>query len=441
MMAPEGLRERIVATRRRMVLLCGVLPALVVAAVGLYRPSVLAQLDNRLFDALVRSLPRAAASSRVAVVDVDERSIGIVGQWPWRRDVIARLIAGLRRSGAAVVAFDILFAEPDRFDVAAPLGTPGTDALLADEIRRGGVILGYAFSFDDQPRTSSIECLTHPLNSLAVAGNSGEAEPRLFRATGTTCSLPVLSRAADGSGFLNAMPDSDGVLRRMPLVIEHDGRYYPSLALAAVTAAGGSQPFAIGSVNVNSTSLTFEQWTVPLDGRGNLLLRYRGRSRTLPHVAAADVLNGTASAEALQDAIVFIGGTAPGVREFISTPYDRLFSGVEVHATVADNLLSRDFFSRPPDDCVARSTSRPRLDDPRRDRDAGCIVAGRPLVARAQRAVRVAAFPGRRTAGGIVRRHRGETAAGTSASRTGGGGKGGRTPADGSVAAVSHCYP
>ena len=334
---------------RRVVLLCGVLPALFVALLVLYRPPALTQLDNRVFDALVRSVPARPTSGRVAVVDIDERSIAAVGQWPWRRDVIARLIARLRTLGAAVVAFDVVFAEPDRYEASSPVGTTAADSALADEMRQGRVVLGYAFSFDAEPGGSSPGCVLHALDSLVVAAHTGVPEPPVFHATRATCGLSVLAEAAGASGFLNAMPDGDGVLRRVPLLIEHAGRHYPALALAAVTAATGERPVGIRTANLNSTSLAFPDWSAPLDGRSNLLLRYRGVARTFPYVPAADVLNGAAPAAALKGAIVFVGGTAPGIREIVSTPYDRLFPGVEIHATVADNLLRRDFLARAPD--------------------------------------------------------------------------------------------
>jgi adenylate cyclase len=337
------------ANDRRIVLLCGVIPALVIALFVLYRPPILSQVDSRLFDALVRSLPRPSTSGRVAIVDIDERSIKAVGQWPWRRDVIAGLVARLRTLGASVVAFDVVFAEQDRYEAIHPGAITAGDAALAGEVRQSRVVLGYAFSFDNESGASSSECVLHAFDSIVAAARSATLEPPLFRAARATCVLPVLAEAAGASGFVNAMPDADGVLRRVPLLIEYEGRYFPSLGLAAVSAATGERPLAIRTANADSTSLAFGGWNVPLDGRGNLLLRYRGVRHTFPYVSAADVLSGTAPASTLRGAVVFVGGTAPGVREIAATPYDRLFPGVEIHATVADNLLRRDFLARAPD--------------------------------------------------------------------------------------------
>ena len=160
------------------------------------------------------------------------------------------------------------------------------------------------------------------------------------------CNLPVLAGATAASGFLNAAPDSDGILRRVPLLAELDGRVYPGLALAAVVAATGSRDMELRIANVNASTLTMDNRTVPVDGKGNLLLRYRGKKRAFPYLSAADVLTDQVPVGALRGKIVFVGTTALGMREVVATPLDTLFAGVEVQATVADNLLEQDFIRR-----------------------------------------------------------------------------------------------
>ena len=171
---------------------------------------------------------------------------------------------------------------------------------------------------------------------------------RLFHATGAVCNLPMLAEAAGASGFLNAAPDSDGILRRVPLLAELDGRVYPGLALAAVAAATGARDMALRIANVNAAVADDRQPDRAARRKGNLLLRYRGKKRTFPYFSAADVLSGQVPAGRLRGKIVFVGTTALGTREVVATPLDTLFAGVEVQATVADNLLEQDFIRRLP---------------------------------------------------------------------------------------------
>lgn len=336
------------AAGRRLVLLCGVAPALLTAALAIFTPSLFEHLDRRAYDSLVRSLPAPTDPPRVAIVDIDDRSLGAIGQWPWSRDVVARLVTQLRDLGASVIALDIVFPESDRFDRVDTERQASPDAELASVLRSTHAVVGYAFTFTS-PAQGSRDCVLHPLTLPVIQRGSTNADVPAFRATGVVCSLPILANAAADSGFLNAVPDPDGMLRRLPLVIERDGRLYPGLGLAAAIAATNSHPMALRIQNVNAASLVFDTGEVPLDGRSNLLLRYRGGSHSLPYIAAVDVLEGHASTTTLKDAIVMVGTTAIGARDGVSTPFETVFPGVEVQATIADNLLRRDFISRPPD--------------------------------------------------------------------------------------------
>jgi len=335
-----------------LIFLCGAIPTLATTVLALYRPAFLSRLDNVAYDTLLRWAPAKPPGGRVVIVDVDERSLSTIGQWPWRRDLMARLIAHLRDMGASTVALDIVFAEPDRFDRVASLdeesrlGTSATpDAVLADTLRDGRVVLGYALRFDTASNAAA-RCVLHPLSVSIIQPRHDIDGAPLFHASDVVCNLPMLAQAAAASGFLNAAPDSDGILRRVPLVIELDGQVYPGLALAAVAAATGLRGAALQVLNANAASLILDNWTVPLDGKSNLLLRYRGKKKTFPYVSAADVLDRHVPSGTFRDKIVFIGTTALGTREVVATPFDTLFAGVEVQATIADNLLQRDFIGR-----------------------------------------------------------------------------------------------
>ena len=329
---------------RQPVLLCGLVIAVVTAVLGLYRPAFLARLDYRVYDTMVGWARPDPPTGRVVIVDVDERSLSAMGQWPWRRDVLGRLIARLRESGASVIALDLVFAEPDRNERSADASTSADDA-FADSLRAGRVVIGYAFTFDG-PTDQESPCLLHPLG-LAIVQPAGEsATSPLFRASGAICNLPALADAAGASGFLNAVPDADGVLRRVPLLIEFNNRVYPSLVLAAVLLQNDTREIALRVGNTNAASLLLGNQFVPLDAKGNLLLNYRGKKKTFPYVSAADVMSGRSAPEVFKDKFVVVGATALGTREVVTTPLDTLFTGVEVQATVADNLLRQDFVSR-----------------------------------------------------------------------------------------------
>ena len=332
--------------------LCGVGAVIVTAVFAVFPPTLLKRTNNAAYDILLRSARTRPPGGRVVIVDVDEHSLSTIGQWPWRRDRIGELIARLREMGAATIALDIVFAEPDRY------GDPGgsderpnasarhtSDEVLAATLREGRVVLGHAMRFDNASPAGSA-CVLHPVEPALLQRGEETGTAPYFHATGVVCNLPILAQAAGASGFMNAAPDADGILRRVPLLMELDGRVYPSLALAATMAATGSRDLVLRIANVNTASLIVDNRVVPVDGRANALLRYRGEKQTFPYVSAADVMSGRVPAGTLQDKIVFVGTTALGTREVVATPLDTLFAGVEVQATVADNLLQQDFISR-----------------------------------------------------------------------------------------------
>jgi adenylate cyclase len=315
-------------------------PIAAVAALSIYRPGWLLGAERTTYDTLVRLDHTRQPDGRVTIVDIDDRSLSTIGQWPWRRDVVAGLLTRLRASGAAAVALDVLLAEPER--VAG--SEQSTDPQLANTLRAGGIVTGYAFTFErPQPRGS---CPQQSLGLAVVRGDGIDSDP-FFSAASAICSLPVFTSATRASGFLNASPDSDGVLRRVPLLLQYGGRVYPSFALAAVAAATHASGDVLRVDNANAVTLKFGDRVVPLDGKSHLLVRFRGVKHTFPYVSAADVVNGTASPSLFANKIVFVGTTALGTREVVATPLDTLFAAVEVHASVADNLLRGDFLRRP----------------------------------------------------------------------------------------------
>ena len=213
------------ASRRGRVFLCGLIPVVLTALLAIYRPGVFPRLDDTVYDTVMRSGGTARPGNKVLIVDIDERSLTALGQWPWRRDVIGQLIARLRDMGASVVAMDIIFAEADRLEIKEGESTrrASPDDLLADVLRQGRVVLGYGLTFESGPHEKT-PCVLHPV-SLAVVHPSDETgDTPYFHATGAVCSLPILAQAAGASGFLNAAPDPDGILRRVPVVAELEGR-------------------------------------------------------------------------------------------------------------------------------------------------------------------------------------------------------------------------
>src|SRR5688572_13345682 len=306
---------------------------------------------------MTRNASRELPSGRVVIVDIDERSLTDIGQWPWPRNVVGELIERIRGAGAAAVALDIVFPERDREVPSEPAAAPPaaaagsiprpptpTDASLADTLRKGNVVLGYAMTFDEG--AAHRDCVLHPLRA-AVVEPGRDRSWRPYRASGAICNLPVLAQAAGASGFLNAAPDADGILRRVPLVIELENRLYPALSVAAVIAMTNPRQIEFRVTDAQTSRLTLDERSVPLDANGNLLVRYLGEARSFQYISAADVVAGRVAPEVFAGRLVFVGATALGTQEDVATPVQPLFPGVEIQATIAESLMAGQFVRRP----------------------------------------------------------------------------------------------
>ncbi|MBN9659056.1 MAG: CHASE2 domain-containing protein [Acidobacteria bacterium] len=316
----------------------------------LVRPEPVANLDQAVCDMLTRWAGPGSPSGRVVIVEIDDRSLNHFGRWPWPRRTLAQLANRTFEAGAATVVFDMMFPEedegaPDPANGAA--GAPGNtnDALFADALSGRPAVIGYTLKFDGGGNGLST-CRLQSL-PLVLLGPKAAGTPPLFHPRTAVCSVPQISLAAAGIGYLNAAPDSDGKLRRIPLVMELDNLYYPGLALSALNVYRRSSTVGLATDAQGTSQLRLDNRSIPLEDQGFLRLRFRGAGGTLPRVSAADLLANRAAGGMLRGRVAVIGGTALGLRNNSVTPVDALFPAVEIQATAIDNLLQGDSFRRP----------------------------------------------------------------------------------------------
>ena len=315
------------------------------------------RFEAALYDLKVQLFRAQGMDERIAIVDIDERSLREVGRWPWSRDRTARLTRTLfEQYGVAAVGFDVVFAEPDqssglpvlerlaKAELAAEAGFLALlarlrpkldyDAQLAAALGAGPTVLGYYFGLPGEKER--VGALPRPILDCGELHRLGVQPVRLGSYHGN---LQILQDQAHGAGFFNAHPDFDGVMRRIPVLIDHEGRCYGSLALLTAQAAMGSETVKLrpGS-GMRPGALELEGIAVPLDARGRALVPYRspGAYRYIP---AVDVLNGTTPAADLEGRVVLIGSTAPGIMDLRVTPTDKAFPGVEIHASLISGML------------------------------------------------------------------------------------------------------
>lgn len=318
------------------------------------------------FDTYQRAAPRPYEDAAVRVIDIDEESIARIGQWPWPRTEIAKLTDRLAEAGAAAIAFDIVFSEADRTSpeqiarqigdsdraLAATLASlPSNDERLADSFALSPVVNGLFLVRDE--RNTELELPS----GMAIFGSPPTEAPTGFR--GTVQPLPILREASAGLGSLSIDKDVDGVVRKAPLLFLYGDQAVPALSVEALRVAqqaestmirtsdgSGETPGAAGAV----VSVQAGQFTAPTTAQGELWLHYTDNvpGRTIP---AWQILEGTGgsgdSVEGIEGQIVFVGASAVGLRDLVTTPLAGQVPGVMVHAQAAEQMILGKYLTRP----------------------------------------------------------------------------------------------
>lgn len=315
-------------------LVIGIISVLV--SFQLYRSSIpfLQQIDLRLKDTRFRVRGVTKPDPRVAVVAIDNKSVKEIGRWPWSREVMGQLVASLAHYGAKVTALDIVFSEPQG-------GT--ADAALAEGIgSAGNVVLGYFFRSDEQRVDPEVleQVTGAKVKLLKIA--AGVTSVPLTEYAFFDGNIATVGRAGKDFGFFNAQSDSDAVFRRSPLLFLFNGDVYSSLSLKALQHFMGVEPvvdvadFGVREVTLGSTS-------IPVNEHGQLSLNFYGPAGIFPTISAVDVIKKRLPAGALKGKLIFVGATEIGIYDLRPTPLDPILPGVDLHATVASNVLQKRF--------------------------------------------------------------------------------------------------
>jgi adenylate cyclase len=340
---------------------------LLVATVRLLAPTSLHLFDLKMVD--VRHLVRGplAPGPEVVIVAIDEESLATLGRWPWPRTRMARLIDAIDQSGPAAIGLDIVFDTHDEAldaavvddAIAAAPGLPAReifarvqgagDRRLVETLRRSGrAVLAFFFEFEG-PREKDIdqEARTLPELSVRTSGGAEVSTPTLLL-DGRRLHRPLLefAFAAGDGGHINFLPDVDGVHRRVPMAVRVGERLLPALNLQLVRRYLGGVPATAMLSPFEMTSLTLGTQSLPVNGAGQLSVNYLGPPKTFPHLSAADVVAGRVPREALAGRIVLVGFTAAGFDD-VTTPFAPVSPGVELQATVIDNVLQGRALWRP----------------------------------------------------------------------------------------------
>ncbi|NOJ46665.1 CHASE2 domain-containing protein [Bradyrhizobium archetypum] len=325
------------------------------AALRVADPAPVEEIRVRTFDFFQRIDPRQKTARPVTIVDIDEKSMEKLGQWPWPRTRLADLITELTRLGAVVIAFDAVFPEPDRLNPALAADTfrnldeetraklrtlPSNDQIFADAIRKSRVVLGES----GLPEEIAALDKTLPVTGLAMLGE--EPQRFMFDFPGLLRNVPVLEHAAAGRGLFTIKPERDGIVRRVPMIMQAQGQTMPSLTFEMLRVASGSGTILIKAERAGITSIGVKGFQIPTDHNGQLWLHYARNDASI-YVPAINVLEKNVAPDMIAGKLVLIGTSAVGINDIKTTPVAPAMPGVEIHAQVLESALTGALISQP----------------------------------------------------------------------------------------------
>jgi len=319
-------------------------------------PRPLAELRLRTFDLFQVLRPRQQTVRPVAIVDIDEDSLKAIGQWPWPRTTLADLVARITQAGAVAIGFDVIFAEPDRMSPAiaeqsfrgldaetrAKLDSlPSNDDIMADAIKHSRVVVGQAGAPTPTPRTKDEMALQ---TGFAIRGP--DPAPYLVTFPGLLRNVPPIEAAAAGRGLFSINPETDGIIRRVPVVMEAQGALVPSLTMEMLRVVSRAGAILVRVNEAGIQSVAVPGLEVPTDRNGQFWIHFN-KHDPARFVSAKDVLQGQLPPDRLRGRLVLIGTSATGLFDLKTTPVEAAMPGVEVHAQILENVLTKSLLVQP----------------------------------------------------------------------------------------------
>lgn len=360
-----------------------ILMTLLVLALFVVQVDLFEIMELKTYDFRFLSRGTKAPKPDIVMAVLDEKSLKAEGRWPWPRSKMAKLIEALSREGAKVIGFDIIFAEPDqnstiqllhrmeekmkhhrvehegiRAFIEESKASADHDLALAQAIRDSAakVVLGYFFhmrksdleyEMEDEDKEDQLRRISGSRYPIVFLARQDMGNDPFIQAYAPQATLGLLAGATNAGGFFNMIPDKDGVVRSMPLAVQCGQDVYSPLSVQSVWHYLDRPPLVVQVAPYGIEGIRMGNRLIPTDENGRMLINYLGPAKTFPTYSITDLLHGEIPKGTLTNKIVLVGATAIGLYDMRNTPFAAVYPGLEVHATVIDNILEKEFIHKP----------------------------------------------------------------------------------------------
>jgi adenylate cyclase len=355
-----------------------------IALIFLIGPSFLEMIELKTLDLRFKSRGAMKGNDTIALAVIDEKSLDEEGRWPWPRSKMARLINYLSDDGAKVIGFDVGFLEPDENSniyfiqkLKSKIGDlklknkeldrfldesknlADNDLILAAAIKRSKakVVLGYFFHMSQEgigykiereaidKKIAQISASRYPITQFSQEDT--DIDLFLRKAYAPEVNLPIFNQATDSYGYFNMFPDSDGVVRWIPLIIKCGQEIFPPLSIQTIWNYFDRPPLIAEVAAYGMQGIRMGEIEIPTNEKGQMMINYLGPPKTFTHYPITDIINNKIAKGTFKDKIILVGATATGIYDMRNTPFSAVYPGMEIHATVIDNILRQNFLIRP----------------------------------------------------------------------------------------------
>ncbi len=284
----------------------------------------------------------------VTIVDIDEKSIAKIGQFPWRRDIYSKILKNLTQHNPKAIAFDIVFSEEDKQnpkDLLLKLQKESnqfldidvidTNKIFVNSIKNSKVILPII----GEPKDNFIKNNTKPKLRLLTKGE--DPKNFIYKFKNKIISLEEISNAATGIGSISLIPSIDGVIRNVPVLYNIDDKIWPSLALETVRVSTGQKNLLVKSSKNGIEIIKTRKNTIPTNQNALINVKYNKFSKN-NYVSAIDVVNNDFEQKKVKNKIILIGSSAQALFDIVKIANGKYVPGVEIHAHIIDNIFKNE---------------------------------------------------------------------------------------------------
>ena len=322
-------------------------------------PSFVKSISFLSFDLYQKIFTLKKNDSDVVIIDIDEKSLGKFGQFPWSRSVFANILENVNKAEPKSIGFDIFFSEKDK---QSPEEIIKSYNLIPTDISELQEIKGHDEVFSDElKRTNSVIAVlgsTVPSHSnykrkakAKFLSKGGDPKKFTYSYAYSIGSLKQLEQSVKGLGSISFLDQTDGIIRSLPLIVKFNNEIYPTMGLEMIRVGSNQKNIYIEMNEVGVSRISSRPYKISSDPNGIIWIRYKNPIKS-QYISASSVYEGKFSDEFFKNKYVLIGASAQGLFDLVKTPIGLTIPGVEVHANVIENILDNNYLIRNPNTYV-----------------------------------------------------------------------------------------